>query len=292
MKFTRSTAAHHGNRRRPSRRTRLICTTALVAGATALTPVAFGAATAPAAPSALPSSCTAPVNGRTVFSDGFEGSAENFNFVKHRYDGAEAGSSITAATSPALAGKQSGRFTVPGDGKSWRAEVANDAMGYGAYRFSFSNYLPADWERTNFDTVVAQWHGKPLSDGSNTNPPIALSVRNSEWLLSVFHLENPTDTKPVRREYRLGTVSLGRWNNWTFDIDWSTAGHAGALRVCRDGRQLVNDSGENNFHQPKEPYFKVGIYRPSWNPAKGRDFPIGVSVATVHIDSVTVTDLD
>ncbi|MFJ4857247.1 polysaccharide lyase [Streptomyces sp. NPDC088730] len=274
--------------RRLSRSARLGCVAVLVAGTGALMPAAEGAS---AEATALPAGCADSVTGKTVFSDGFEGTAPDFGFVKHRYDGTGATSSIRSATSPVLDGSGSGRFTVPGDGKSWRSEVANDALGYGAYRFSFSDFLPTDWEWSNYDTILAQWHGKPLADGSDTNPPIALSVRNSEWLLSVFHLENPDDTTPVRRSYSLGPVTRGVWNHWTFDIDWSTADHPGTLRVCRDGVQLVDDSGENNYHQPAEPYFKLGVYRPSWNPAKGRDYPVGVSVVDVYDDSVSVTGL-
>lgn len=278
----------HRAKGRLSSSARFGCVVVLLGGTLALAPAADGAS---GQASALPAGCADPVTGTTVFSDGFEGTAPDFGFVKHRYDGVDATASIRAATSPVLDGSRSGRFTVPGDGKSWRAEVANDAVGYGAYRFSFSDFLPADWEWSDYDTILAQWHGKPLSDGSDTNPPIALSVRNSEWLLSVFSLADPDDTTPVRRAYSLGPVTRGVWNNWTFDVDWSTPGHPGTLRVCRNGTQLVDDSGENNYHQPNEPYFKAGIYRPSWNPAKGRDYPTGVSVVDVYDDSVSVTAL-
>ncbi|MEE1822509.1 polysaccharide lyase [Streptomyces sp. BE20] len=219
----------------------------------------------------------------TVFSDDFE-SGTVANWTRQRIDG---NGSITVTGGPAGGSGLAGRFSVPNDGQSYRSEVAVNALGWGGYRFAFADYLPADWVRTSTETIVAQWHGYPLADGSDTKPPIALTVKDGNWRLKVHWLTDPSTVQEA--VIPLGAVQFGHWNQWAFDVTWSTATTPGSITVLRDGVQVGTHSGLNNYHQNQAPYFKTGIYRANWNPAKGISYPTGGPDVVLYSDSVVVT---
>lgn len=222
-----------------------------------------------------------------VFSDGFEGSAPQFGFTPSNI---ETVGSIKAVTNPVLEGQQSAEFSVANDGNSWRAEVAKNSLGFGNFSFSFANYLPTDWVDTSVNTIIAQWHGSKLTNGQNTNPPIALSLRNNRWELKVYYLENPTSTKPKSQKYELPEVKKGEWNKWDFRINWSSAKTEGILTVTLNGEIVAEHYGPNNYHQKQAPYFKQGIYRPNWNPKRGIKYETGGPSVIVYYDNVVVTE--
>ncbi|KAH0593627.1 hypothetical protein MHUMG1_08765 [Metarhizium humberi] len=256
----------------------LVTSVSAVPSATALVP-------GQSAPTILPSST---LHSAVVFSDDFEGSAPQFNHSRYRVDG---GGSITAVTKPVFHGQQSAKFTVPNDGVSWRSEIAKNSLGYGSFSVSFVNYLPTDWVDTSVNTIVAQWHGFQLTNGQNTNPPIALSVKDMRWLLVVHHLENPSDSKPKAQWYDLGQTTKGTWTQWDFRIDWSRPEVNGTVTVMLNDKTVVVHKGSNNYHQTEAPYFKQGIYRPNWNPDKGLSYLTGGPSVVVYCDDLVVTKL-
>ncbi|MFE6868219.1 polysaccharide lyase [Kitasatospora sp. NPDC057692] len=219
----------------------------------------------------------------TVFADDFESGGVS-RWTRQRIDG---NGSITVTGAPAGGSGLAARFSVPNDGASYRSEVAVNALGWGAYRFALADYLPADWVQTSTETIVAQWHGYPLSDGSDTKPPIALTVKDGNWRLKVHWLTGPTTV--AEAVVPLGAVQFGHWNQWAFDITWSTDSTPGSITVYRDGVQVGAHSGLNNYHQNQAPYFKTGIYRANWNPAKGIPYPTGGPDVVLYSDSVVVT---
>ncbi|MFF2351437.1 polysaccharide lyase [Kitasatospora sp. NPDC058115] len=227
----------------------------------------------------------AAATGTTVFADDFESGTVS-HWTRQRIDG---NGSITVTGAPAGGSGLAARFSVPNDGVSYRSEVAVNALGWGGYRFALADYLPADWVQTSTETIVAQWHGYPLSDGSDTKPPIALTVKDGSWRLKVHWLTGPTTV--AEAVIPLGSVEFGHWNQWAFDITWSTATTPGSITVYRDGVQVGAHSGLNNYHQNQAPYFKTGIYRANWNPAKGIPYPTGGPDVVLYSDSVVVTQL-
>lgn len=222
-----------------------------------------------------------------VYSDDFEGSAPNFSHTRSNIEGV---GSIKAVTNPVFHGRQSAEFTVTNDGNSWRSEVAKNSLGFGNFSFTFANYLPTDWVDTSVNTIVAQWHGSKLTNGKNANPPIALSVRNNQWELKVHYLKNPTDSKPKSHTYKLPEIVKGVWNRWDVRINWSRPEVEGTVVVILNDETVAKHQGDNNYHQKKAPYFKQGIYRPNWNPAKGHNYETGGPSVIVYCDNVVVTE--
>ncbi|KAK2590176.1 hypothetical protein QQS21_012140, partial [Conoideocrella luteorostrata] len=219
----------------------------------------------------------------------YEGLAPLFNYSRYRVDG---GGSILSVTDPVSHGRQSAKFLVPNDGNSWRAEVATNTLGYGSFSFSFSNYIPGDWEDSTFNTIVAQWHGYKLMNTYNTNPAIALSIENTRWMLKVHYLANPKDLKPKQRTYDMGPAEKNKWNQWNFQITWSRPDMDGTIKVALHDTIIAYDNGANNYHQVEAPYLKQGIYRPNWNPRKGSNYTTGGSPVIIYCDHMVVTKLD
>ncbi|GAA4212673.1 polysaccharide lyase [Actinocatenispora rupis] len=247
--------------------------------------LAYGAALAAGTLGAAALPAGAASADTTVFADGFEGT--DFGaWTRQRIDGNGA---MDLVTDPVLAGAQSARFTVPNDGVSYRSEVAHDAFGFGSYSYEFADLVPSDWVTYQYGTILAQWHGYPLADGSDTNPPLSLIVKETYWQFKVHWLD---DTGAVQETtLSLPDVTFGAWNRWRIDVTWSTPDTPGSLRIWLNDNQVASYDGVNNYHQNQEPYFKLGIYRPNWNPAKGIPYPTGGPPVVVYDDAVTVTAL-
>ncbi|MER5350091.1 polysaccharide lyase [Kitasatospora sp. NPDC002551] len=269
----------------PARRTAgTALAAALLTGTLAAPAAVASAAAAPAASTvAAPAAAVSATAATTVFADDFESGTVS-RWTRQRIDG---NGSITVTGAPAGGSGLAARFGVPNDGASYRSEVAVNALGWGSYRFALADYLPADWVQTSTETIVAQWHGYPLADGSDTKPPIALTVKDGNWRLKVHWLTDPSTV--AEAVIPLGAVQFGHWNQWAFDITWSTATTPGSITVYRDGVQVGAHSGLNNYHQNQAPYFKTGIYRANWNPAKGIPYPTGGPDVVLWSDSVVVT---
>ncbi|MFJ9693964.1 polysaccharide lyase [Kitasatospora sp. NPDC101183] len=236
-----------------------------------------------AAPAHAAPATAATADGTVVFADDFESGTVSA-WTRQRVDG---NGSITVAPAPAGGSGLAARFAVPDDGASYRSEVAVNSLGWGSYRFALADYLPADWAQTSTETILAQWHGYPLADGNDTKPPIALTVKDGSWRLKVHWLTDPTTVQEA--VIPLGDVQFGHWNQWAFDITWSTDTSPGSIAVQRDGVQVGSYTGLNNYHQNQSPYFKTGIYRANWNPAKNIPYPVGGPDVVAWSDSVVVT---
>lgn len=221
----------------------------------------------------------------TLFHDGFEG-ADFSAWTRQRIDG---NGTMGMVTDPVLAGSQAARFTVPNDGESYRSEVAKDPFDGPAFRYRFANFLPSDWVPYEYGTILAQWHGYPLADGSDTNPPISLNVKQTYWQLKVHRLADDGSVQETTLD--LPDVTFGRWNRWSVDITWSTSESPGAITVRLDDAVVATHTGVNNYDQAKTPYFKLGIYRANWNPAKGIDYPTGGPDVVVYDDEVSIESL-
>lgn len=180
------------------------------------------------------------------------------------------------------------RFTVPGNGSSFRAELMRRQLSYGRYRFTVSVYLPVDFVPYRWDTIVAQWHGFRLPNGQNINPPLALSVdtQTPVWDFRRFELQ-PDLTNRLTRYVLPVPVRYGVWNDWTFDIIWSTPTTPGRVVILHDGVEVLRIDGVNNYHQTSSPYFQTGIYRPVWRNGYAVAAPVHIYHRNISIRDLT-----
>ncbi|MEV6580459.1 heparin lyase I family protein [Streptomyces sp. NPDC051582] len=211
------------------------------------------------------------------FKDGFE-SGTTAAFHRKGIDGT---GSVDVTAAPGGRGGKAVRFAMPDDGNSYRTEIATDRVPYGSYRYTFANYLPKDWLRYDNQTIVSQWHG-----GTGTFPAVVLAVRGDRWML-VVNSKTPSE-QAEEVKYDLGPVQLGHWNQWSFDITWSTTTTPGSITASLDGAQVGSHRGPNNYHQDTAPYHKIGLYRPNWQAAKGH-VKGGTPAVVDYYDDVTIT---
>ncbi|MFD5918066.1 heparin lyase I family protein [Kitasatospora sp. NPDC058201] len=211
------------------------------------------------------------------FSDGFE-SGSTTVWPRKGIDGEGA---VDVVAAPGGHTGRAARFTLPDDGRSYRSEIATSRLPYGSYRYTFSNYLPQEWISYEAQTIVSQWHG-----GTDTIPAVVLAVRADRWLMLVHWKAGSEPVNEVR--YDLGPVRLGRWNQWAFDITWSTAATPGSIAARLDGAQVGSHLGPNSYHQDTAPYHKIGLYRPNWKASKG-NVSGGTPPVVVYYDDVSIT---
>ncbi|WP_329485581.1 polysaccharide lyase [Kitasatospora sp. NBC_01246] len=195
---------------------------------------------------------------------------------------------VSAVPAPAGGSGRAARFNVPNDGRSFKTELVMKNLGAGSHRFSFGNYLPNDWPREDFGTIVAQWFSTQGDDNDGVKPVVALSLNGQAWLLKVHWLEGAEVRETV---VPLGTVQFGHWNRWVVDITWSTPSSPGSIVVVRDGVQVGSHTGENNYHRGEAPHFRIGIYRPTWRPEKKVAHSVGGPDAVLYVDDVSITDV-
>ncbi|MER6521891.1 heparin lyase I family protein [Streptomyces sp. NPDC001553] len=188
---------------------------------------------------------------------------------------------------PAPGGKpgQAARVNIPNDGRSFKSELVIKGLDAGSHRFSFTNYLPGDWQERDLDTIVAQWFSTQ-GDGEGIKPVVALSVHGGNWQLKVHWMSGGEIQESV---IPLGAARPGHWNRWVFDITWSSAGKPGSIAVTRDGVTVGSHQGTNNYHRGEPPHFRIGAYRPNWRPEKGPEKRAGAAEAVLFIDDITIT---
>ncbi|MFG2978195.1 heparin lyase I family protein [Streptomyces sp. NPDC048331] len=220
------------------------------------------------------------------FKDGFE-SGTTSAFPRK---GIEGTGTVSVTTAPGGRGGKAVRFAMPDDGNSHRTEIATARVPYGSYRYTFANYLPTDWVSYDAQTIVSQWHG-----GTGTFPAVVLAVKGDRWLMIVnwkgASEKADESRQPVRGvRYDLGPVRLGRWNQWSFDITWSTATTTGSITARLDGAQVGSHTGPNSYHQDTAPYHKIGLYRPNWQAWKGHKAGNGPAVVNFY-DDITITPI-
>lgn len=190
---------------------------------------------------------------------------------------------------PAGSGRPVMRFTVPADQASYRAEIARKQFAPGRYRYGVSHYIPTDYVPYEYGTLLAQWHGFTLPDGRATNPPLALVLDGAPtpaWEFHTYELLPDLTTRLTRHPLPVPVV-YGRWNDWTFDISWSTPSTPGRVIITHGGSTVLDISGDNNYHQQWPPYFQTGIYRSSWRTG---GYPAQPDLQIYH-RGITVHDL-
>ncbi|MED7952589.1 polysaccharide lyase [Streptomyces sp. BE303] len=220
------------------------------------------------------------------FGDGFE-SGNTSVWPRKGIDGKGA---VDVVAAPGGHAGKAARFTMPDQGNSYRTEIATSRLPYGSYRYTFSNYLPQDWISFGAQTIVSQWHG-----GAGTAPAVLLAVKADRWLMLVNWTVGSGPLNEIR--YDLGPVRLGHWNQWSFDITWSTETTPGSITARLDGAQVGSHEGPNSYsqttnapHRDTVPYHKIGLYRPNWKAEKGY-VNGGTPPVVIYYDDISITPL-
>lgn len=214
----------------------------------------------------------------------------------------ENSSTAVIVKDPTGTGENVAKFTVPDDGKSYRAEIQRKQFGWGQYNYSVSHYIPSSWPLFDYGTILAQWHGYSLND-KNLNPPIALvlSGKKPEWQLHIYQLKplsSPSAVpETVLKRYVLDVpVTFNQWHNWNFDIKWSQLDEnnqliPGQIIVKHNNVEVANIISGNNYHQKWPPYFQMGIYRASWKEG-ALNRPIVGNPIEVYHKGVVIKDMN
>lgn len=152
------------------------------------------------------------------------------------------------------------------------ATPAEDSVPVERY-YSFRIYLPKrEFVADSIPEIVAQWHAQPDVEQGETwrSPPIALSVRNGRWWLTIRWASAPVNTNKTLTGMKvvdLGPCGTNRWTSWKFHIRFSY-GDDGLLEVRKDKEPVFSRSGPNYYNDKKGPFFKFGIYKWGWNDGK------------------------
>lgn len=258
------------------------------------------------APTPDPAPAITPPCGRLVFRDGFESGAftvdrANVDANDHTWSGfgldKPEKTNATIVRDPAGSEQFVGRFMVPDDGESFRAEIARSQFPWGRYRYAISHYIPSTFPRFKWETIITQWRGFGMPDANgkivNFNPAIALSVDGLQPKWQV-HMGRLASTNPPRSEVTRHPIDVpityDKWNDWVFDITWSrrqpdgTLVAPGLLVVTLNGQEVFRSTEDNNYHQDWSPYLQMGIYRASWKAGPSRGASGGSPVVMYHKD--------
>ena len=132
--------------------------------------------------------------------------------------------------------------------------------------------VPNSWQNDETGLITAQMHGIPDKDLGEPyrNPNIGLSLRGDTWVISgKWDNKRVTLNKGYAGQWskEVGRLKKGVWETWVFRMTLSyTETGNGRLTIWRDGKQVFDRKGPNSYNDLKAPYFKFGLYKPSWRP--------------------------
>ena len=140
------------------------------------------------------------------------------------------------------------------------------------YTIRFSNKV----SNPNGNSIIFNIHKRREQSDPNGHQPLSLKVHNGRWLLTIKSLSAKS------RRYDLGEIDNSKFTDWELKVKFS-AGADGSVQVRKNGIDVVDDRGPNDFGGARGPYVKFGVYRPD---PRGR--ATGGS-QTAYYDNVTVS---
>ncbi|MFI1302034.1 polysaccharide lyase [Streptomyces sioyaensis] len=207
---------------------------------------------------------------------------------------------IRQVTSSVRDGSHALQMTVPHALGSFRSEIAHPGVPMGSeYWYGFSIYLPPNWQVDSQSNILAQWHGRigkdtPKTKGDGTGqPPVALAVSGGEWQMKMhWNSEGPKFEGPGSgtRTFKLGSIKTGAWVDFVMHAKWSH-GSDGLVQLWKGGQQVVNYTGPDEYNNKQGPYFKIGIYHPSWKTSNASDYHKDTAATrpiTVYDDDIRI----
>lgn len=188
---------------------------------------------------------------------------------------------------PRRAGQYAAKFTISkeddlkSDGIRGEDGIRVELKRYGLFPlnserwYSFSIFLPDDYEADEKSReIVAQWHDIPdfILGEQWRAPSLALITTDGKWFISQKWDTNritPKKNKETKsRAIDVGSYTRGSWTDWVFQVKWSHQSD-GFLRVWKNGKLVVNETGPNMYNDILGPYLKVGIY-PNWRSSQSK----------------------
>ncbi|MGF1481156.1 MAG: PEP-CTERM sorting domain-containing protein [Cyanophyceae cyanobacterium] len=204
---------------------------------------------------------------------------------------------IVSDPEPAYEGDYALRFKLrrndPDIARSKRAEVKlRPVEPNSEYTYRFRTFLPQSFTSDREREIIAQWHSRPdfsLGEGRPGAPPLSLHTINGDWMvLRRWDSKQITQTNQPegKQNLNLGEYVTNEWTDWVFQVKWSHT-EDGMLKVWKDGKLVVEESGANTYNDLIGTYFKAGIYKPGW---KHRPERSAVDERVVFFDDVNIID--
>ncbi|WDI43745.1 heparin lyase I family protein [Bremerella sp. P1] len=177
---------------------------------------------------------------------------------------------------------RSGQYSVssyvPRQGSSYRSELAEtrdvEVLPIdGLERWiAFSVYVPANWQATTTETLVASWLGN--GDIDHQKGPMELITQNGS-----FHISHSwDDTIPAssaegyqlqaenRSNAELVPVIPGQWNDFVLHVKWNyNSGGDGFLEIWHNDISVYFYEGPLGYNFSTAPWFVFGCNREPWS---------------------------
>lgn len=175
---------------------------------------------------------------------------------------------------PSWSSKSAARFQINFDDPlvkgSHRSEFRLKATGFHRlYEYKFKIFVPPDWQSDHNEVVVMQMHNVPdIWKGEwGLAPPLQLSLLDDNWVLRTAWGRVPTwvdRTGDIRHDIPWSRAfERGKWSSWIVRTKWSLD-REGIVEVEKDGDLIFRKRGANCYDNLLAPYFKFGVYTPSW----------------------------
>lgn len=184
-----------------------------------------------------------------------------------------------SAVVDAIQGDEALRFTVNLADDSVkgrkRAELRLPAAVMGAtVEYQVDVLIENDWVSDGIPVTVLQWHGVPdIWFGEHGRPPpLRVLLLEDEWWIPVQWDGNRVSDLPLVSDAALrgsellwrGPLAKGERVRWRFEVKWSPDAD-GMVRVWKDGELIIERDGANCYRDVLAPYFKYGLYAPTWD---------------------------
>lgn len=158
-------------------------------------------------------------------------------------------------------GRARSETTLKGDGDLQRGK---------SYTIRFSNKVSDPYANAS----VFQIHKRRAQGDPTGQQPMKLHVRDGRWVLAIH--SNSADGK----QFDLGEIASGQYVDWVIKVKLSS-GDDGSVEVTKNGKNVLNYHGPNDFRSDGDPYVKFGLYRPAASTGEGRQ--------TAFYDNVSVS---
>jgi hypothetical protein len=143
------------------------------------------------------------------------------------------------------------------------------------YWQGFAIYLDPGTYSAPYDSGTegcGQWH----ETGSVPGGPPLINIMDNGFIESIIRGDSNSNVDPSNSSYRridrtftsYGNYKVGQWMNFVFHIIFDPNG--GLTEIWVDNEPFFTDTGKN-AHAGRDIYFKIGIYKNSWNDGKTSD---------------------
>lgn len=166
-----------------------------------------------------------------------------------------------------------------------RTEISpkNEYVKEGVRWYTFSFYLPANWQFHAYDTGVAQLHTSQKT--AIVSPPVVFVILGNKLVLS---RHRPYLSQPVSKansstvDSVISTVRTNEWNCIVVRADWSSTANVGSLDIWLNGLSVLAEKNQHNAYPTwLGNYPKAGLYMPG---------KMGVSKREIYMDFIHMGD--